>query len=375
MSILRHIDMQVVDQIFEMKSGFVIHLSNRTFAQFFQDELGVDIYDQKYAEEGDSKARRLRFFLKSSDDKIAAKTLLALWDYREAALSMKAWTPQNELMPDAHERLLAIVRRLTGTPIDRAAPKERGSEQAADNDKRSIEEPLTSNCIEAKDHLVLLVHGINTRALWMGDVKNALESSGFTVAPTSYGQFGILRFLAPFRSLRNKAIDRVAKDIRTARRSFSMSNGSDPKRMSVISHSFGTYVVGRLLTDYPEFKWDRIIFCGSVVRDDFPLDQVLERFVHPLLNEIGTKDFLPAMAESAGWGYGSVGSTGFNRPPVETRWHHGFRHSDFLSEEFCNKFWIPFLRGVWRPMPPMTSSHPCSSLILRSAIRMTFPYM
>jgi pimeloyl-ACP methyl ester carboxylesterase len=195
------------------------------------------------------------------------------------------------------------------------------------------------------DHLVVLVHGINTRALWMSDVKPALESAGFTVGQTSYGRFSILRFLAPFRWLRNKAISRVAMDIRTARRAYKIAKGNDPKMMSVISHSFGTYVVGRLLTDYPDFQWYRIIFCGSVVREDFPLHQVLERFAHPLLNEIGTKDYLPALAESAGWGYGSVGSTGFNRPPVETRWHHGYSHSNFLTEEFCKEFWIPFLQG------------------------------
>jgi pimeloyl-ACP methyl ester carboxylesterase len=197
----------------------------------------------------------------------------------------------------------------------------------------------------AANHLVILVHGINTRALWMGEIKPALEKGGFLVAPTSYGRYGILRFLSPFRNSRKKAIERVVADIRTARRARKLATGSEPTHMSVISHSFGTYVVSKILTDYPEFHWQRVIFCGSVVREDFPFDQVLERFGHPLLNEIGTRDFLPALAESAGWGYGSVGSTGFNRPPVETRWHNGFRHSVFLTEAFCDKFWTPFLQG------------------------------
>jgi hypothetical protein len=113
----------------------------------------------------------------------------------------------------------------------------------------------------------------------------------------------------------------------------------------VIAHSFGTFAIGSILKEHSEFKWHRIIFCGSVVRDDFPFDQVLDRFDTPLVNEVGTRDYLPALAESAGWGYGSVGSTGFNRPPVETRWHYGFKHSDFLTPKFCNEFWVPFLRG------------------------------
>ncbi len=90
---------------------------------------------------------------------------------------------------------------------------------------------------------------------------------------------------------------------------------------------------------------DRVIFCGSVVRNDFPFDTAEKQFVEPLLNEVGTSDFLPALAASAGWGYGSVGSNGLNHPLVETRWHHGFTHSKFLTEPFCNEFWVPFLLG------------------------------
>jgi pimeloyl-ACP methyl ester carboxylesterase len=207
-------------------------------------------------------------------------------------------------------------------------------------DKNREVEPMT-----VADHLVILVHGINTRALWMGEIKPALEKAGFSVAPTSYGKYGVVRFLSPFYSLRQTAISRVVADIRTARRAYKLANGIEPRQMSVISHSFGTYVVSRILTDYPEFQWKWLIFCGSVVREDFSFDQILERFTQPLLNEIGTKDFWPALAESAGWGYGSVGSTGFNRPPVETRWHKGLTHSNFLTEEFCDAFWTPFLLG------------------------------
>ena len=186
----------------------------------------------------------------------------------------------------------------------------------------------------------------------MNDLKPVLKDAGFTVEPASYGQFSVQRFLwpeplwpEPLRPLRAKAVKQVVADIRTARRLYNMDKGHDPKRMSVIAHSFGTYIVGRLLQDYSEFQWYRIIFCGSVVEETFPFDQVLERFSRPLLNEIGTNDYWPALAESAGWGFGSVGSTGFNRPGVVSRWHHGYTHSDFLTEDFCKEFWIPFLQG------------------------------
>jgi pimeloyl-ACP methyl ester carboxylesterase len=186
-------------------------------------------------------------------------------------------------------------------------------------------------------HLVLLVHGINTRAHWIGEIKPVLEQAGFLVEATSYGKFGVPRFLLPFRWLRKDAIERVVRAIAAARMVH------NPSKMSVISHSFGTYVIANILADYPGLKWDRIIFCGSVVRDDFRLDLTLNRFTQPLLNEVGSRDFWPALAESVTWGYGSVGSNGYNDVGVETRWHRGLAHSGFLTPEFCEKFWVPFL--------------------------------
>ena len=187
-------------------------------------------------------------------------------------------------------------------------------------------------------HLVILVHGINTHAHWMNRVQPVLEEAGFAVSTTSYGRYGLLRFLIPFIGLRRKPIERVLTDIITAIRV------NKPSRTSIISHSFGSYVVSRIMAEHPEHKWHRIIFCGSVVREDFELHHLLERFDPPILNEVGAADYWPALAESVTWGYGSVGSTGFNRPPVRSRWHANFRHSDFLTRSFTQKYWVPFLR-------------------------------
>lgn len=115
--------------------------------------------------------------------------------------------------------------------------------------------------------------------------------------------------------------------------------------MSVICHSFGTYVVSEILLNHTKFKWHRVIFAGSVVREDYNFEKAIDSFDDPLINEVGTRDFWPAFAESAGWGYGSVGTLPWNRPGTVTRFHKNFRHSDFLTPEFCQKYWVPFLRG------------------------------
>jgi hypothetical protein len=188
------------------------------------------------------------------------------------------------------------------------------------------------------DHLVVLVHGINTRALWFGTVKPALEDAGFIVAPAGYELYGVIRFLLPFERLRRRATARVTTKIRLARQLH------PDAKMSVIAHSFGSFVIARILESEFDLRWHRIILCGSVVSEDLRLEQFLERFDAPIINEIGTRDFFPALARSITWGYGSVGSYGFQSPAVTDRWHAGFLHSDFLTQEFCNRFWVPFLR-------------------------------
>ena len=191
----------------------------------------------------------------------------------------------------------------------------------------------------AEKHLVILVHGINTNAQWFPTIKSSLESAGFIAAPAGYGIYGVLRFLIPMSRLRRAAIDRVYGHFRTARKLHT------PDKISVIAHSFGTYVVSQIIEENFDIDLHRIIFCGSVVRSDFPFHNNLHRFSAPLYNEIGTRDFWPLIASTVTWGYGSVGSDGFQNPAVHDRWHKDFKHSDFLTKEFCEKYYIPSLRG------------------------------
>jgi hypothetical protein len=65
--VLRAIDRRLIDDLFEMGSGYVLDFTDRTFSEFFAEELGVRIDDVRCRVEGTSKAERLRFFLKTCD--------------------------------------------------------------------------------------------------------------------------------------------------------------------------------------------------------------------------------------------------------------------------------------------------------------------
>ena len=88
-------DIPIIDRVFGMEGGYVLDFSNRTFAEFFHDELGVDIYDDRWKAQGNSKANRLRCYLRKADRLSALKALNALWEYREAS-SVTADYPELE---------------------------------------------------------------------------------------------------------------------------------------------------------------------------------------------------------------------------------------------------------------------------------------
>lgn len=108
---IRPIDLRTLDTIFGMEGGYVLDFSNRTFSEFFQNEFNIDIDDATYAEDGGSKGKRLKCFLKKVKPEVAVKVLERLWEYRERVRRLAG---REEGVPHAYGLLLDIVRRLGG---------------------------------------------------------------------------------------------------------------------------------------------------------------------------------------------------------------------------------------------------------------------
>ena len=105
--------MRVIDDLvdFVRGRGYVLDFSDASFAEFFADELDIDIGDSIYAVQGGSKGKRLRCLLQTVDDPTAVRTLKALWRHRSELLSR---TRQNDPIQNAEGRYLGLVERLTG---------------------------------------------------------------------------------------------------------------------------------------------------------------------------------------------------------------------------------------------------------------------
>lgn len=111
--------MALLDDLFEMGGGYVLDFSDRTMSSFFAEELNVDIDDDAYREQGTSKAKRLRCYLNKVDVATSAKTLRALWDYREGRRKDRG---REEWVPNAEGRFQSLLARMEGKPG--AAPAE-----------------------------------------------------------------------------------------------------------------------------------------------------------------------------------------------------------------------------------------------------------
>jgi hypothetical protein len=150
-----------------------------------------------------------------------------------------------------------------------------------------------------------------------------------------------VRFLLPFRSLRRRPVQRITALIRD-------ELSRKPDRLSIVGHSFGTFIISKILEEEADIKFDRILLCGSIIPDSFPW----ERFGHRIapneklewqvLNDCGMNDPLPVLAQSVTWGYGSSGRFGFGHVRVKDRFHT-VGHSGFFSETFVRDYWLPYL--------------------------------
>ncbi len=76
-------DMQVVERVLNMSTGYVLDFSDRTFDGFVAHEVGIDATAPRYSVNGGSKAKRLRQVLHSLTAGQQATLLRAFLKYRD----------------------------------------------------------------------------------------------------------------------------------------------------------------------------------------------------------------------------------------------------------------------------------------------------
>ncbi len=153
MSNLKPLEKRAFEDLFGMASGYVLDFTNASFAQFFQDSANTDIYHNRYASHGDSKAKRLRAFWETEPDELvgtALNELLDVWEYEN---------------PDDSGN---VLRKMCQIAIDRLLGKKSSSSQEEFLD-RKIEFPdLSKLGLESAVTKIL--------ASRLGEIEKSLKS-------------------------------------------------------------------------------------------------------------------------------------------------------------------------------------------------------
>ena len=78
MSTLEYREKRKLEELFRMRSGWVLNHSDRTFGYLIDDVAGIDIHAEEYCSKGTSKANKFRVFWEKEPDTLVGKVLLEL---------------------------------------------------------------------------------------------------------------------------------------------------------------------------------------------------------------------------------------------------------------------------------------------------------
>lgn len=129
MSSLKTVEKKLFEDMFGMASGYVLDFSNNTFAEFFRETVAKDIYSEKYAFNGDSKAKRLRAFLEVEPDSAVGKVLsemLDIWKYQNLQSN-------SEVRDARYDECRSIAGRLLGKEVGEEEPEKQFLKQSFGN--------------------------------------------------------------------------------------------------------------------------------------------------------------------------------------------------------------------------------------------------
>lgn len=197
----------------------------------------------------------------------------------------------------------------------------------------------------SKKAIVISLHGIRTYGHWQNELSTFIQDKTEHIEyhPFKYGFFSVIFFFIPLiRYIKSKSIIKSIKKI--------IDENKD-KEVYIFAHSYGTYVISKLI-ELNEFdkKINTVFFCGSVLPSSYDIHGKLSSKVNKIVNDCAIKDyvliinkiFIPFLGNA-----GRVGFEGVNNNQICNRYFKG-GHSLYFNkvnnhENFMEKYWMPHL--------------------------------
>ena len=114
MSSLTTADKRYLEAILGMRSGYVLHFTDATFAEFFNG-YNVDIHGKQYQTYGTSKAKEMRAFWEREPDALVGHILSELLDSYEAECDLGGQEKNTDALAKCREIVARLLGRSPGT--------------------------------------------------------------------------------------------------------------------------------------------------------------------------------------------------------------------------------------------------------------------
>ncbi len=196
---------------------------------------------------------------------------------------------------------------------------------------------------QEKSKIVISLHGIRTVGSWQNIFSTYIleRTENIDYHSFKYGFFGIFFFIFPFiRILHSKKfISKIEYVI----------NNNQDKEIYIFAHSYGTYIISKLLEKNTKIKINTLFLCGSVLPSNYDINKKFADRVDKVINDCGINDivliinkiFIPFLGDA-----GRIGFSGVNNKKLINRFFkggHSLYFKNHNNKNFMENYWIPYL--------------------------------
>ena len=197
--------------------------------------------------------------------------------------------------------------------------------------------------LNGRQKAIITIHGIQSHGEWNAEVAHIASSNGWIIAPFVYGYVNadVIVNASRRREIVNKFRDHL-EDMRSRYKC----------HVSVIAHSFGTYVAASYLYgfDFCPHPLDTLILTGSILNEGLDLN-ALRGKVAKVINEVAPHDSVVKYARPASlWTdplLGRSGDNGFQQqsPLLQQQVCEIFDHNNVIRRDVIARRWMPWLEA------------------------------
>jgi pimeloyl-ACP methyl ester carboxylesterase len=205
--------------------------------------------------------------------------------------------------------------------------------------------------LNEREGVIVSIHGLLSRAEWNKEIAPVASAEGWIVAPYIYDTNKPDLLFSDGR--RNKVVDDFREWI------YDLSKRYE-HNISIIAHSFGTYIIGAYLEgfeekEFPPVSFDSIILTGSILNSNFDWEKHRGRSVGRIYNNIAPNDEFVKYMPKNDWKkiigmsplFGQAGVYGFTQITnmLTQSTNPIFSHTNTIRRDIIESKWMPFIKA------------------------------